>query len=162
MVRRQVFAAAAALALLAPALAEDNPAPSRISLPATGVYPVRQDSTQVLGSNLIGAKVVSISNETIGRVSNLVVNENGVVEAAVISVGGLFGHKEVAVMFKSLIIARNKAGDAIDHVTLAATKDDLRQAAEFKPLSRRHQGPPGGGRRIKSRSRGRWSNGRPR
>ena len=136
MVRRQVFAAAAALALLAPALAEDNPAPSRIFMPATGVYPVRQDSTQVLGSNLIGAKVVSISNETIGRVSNLVVNENGVVEAAVISVGGVFGHKEVAVTFKSLIIARNKAGDAIDHVTLAATKDDLRQAAEFKPLSR--------------------------
>ena len=135
MVRRHVVAAAAALAMLAPALAEDNSV-SRITMPATGVYPVRQDATQVLGSNLIGAKVVSISNETIGRVSNLVVNENGAVEAAVISVGGLFGHKEVAVTFKSLIIARNKAGDVIDHVTLAATKDDLRQAAEFKPLSR--------------------------
>jgi len=136
MLARQVLVAAAALALLLPALAQDNPAPSRISLPATGVYPVRQDSTQLLGSNLIGAKVVSISNETIGRVSNLVVNENGAVEAAVISIGGLFGHKEVAVTFKSLIITRNKSGDAIDHVTLAATKDDLRQAAEFKPLSR--------------------------
>src|SRR4029078_472785 len=136
MVARHVLAAAAALTMLVPALAQDNHAPSRISLPATGVYPVRQDPSQLLGSNLIGAKVVSISNETIGRVSNLVVNENGAVEAAVISVGGLFGHKEVAVTFKSLIIARNKAGDAIDHVTLAATKDDLRQAAEFKPLSR--------------------------
>src|SRR5262245_29315158 len=138
MVRRHVFAAAAALATLVPALAQDNPAPSRISLPATGVYPVRQDSTQLLGSNLIGAKVISISGETIGRVSNLVVNENGSVEAVVISVGGLFGvgHKDVAVTFKSIIVARNKTGDAIDHVTLAATKDDLRQAAEFKPLSR--------------------------
>jgi len=135
MVRRHLFAAAAACAMLVPALAQDNPV-SRITLPATGAYPVRQDSSQVLGSNLIGAKVVSIGNETIGRVSNLVVNENGAVEAAVISVGGLFGHKEVAVTFKSLIIARNKAGDAIDHVTLDATKDDLRQAAEFKPLSR--------------------------
>jgi sporulation protein YlmC with PRC-barrel domain len=137
MIRRHLLVAAAAVvALLVPALAQDNPAPSRISLPATGVYPVRQDSTQVLGSNLIGAKVVSINNETIGRVSNLVVNENGMVEAAVVSVGGIFGHKEVAVTFKSLIIARTKTGDAIDHVTLAATKDDLRQAAEFKPLSR--------------------------
>jgi sporulation protein YlmC with PRC-barrel domain len=135
MVRRHVLAAAAVLAMFVPALAQDNSV-SRITLPATGVYPVRQDATQVLGSNLIGAKVVSISNQTIGRVSNLVVNENGVVEAAVISVGGLFGHKEVAVTFKSLIIERNKSGDAIDHVTLAATKDDLRQAAEFKPLSR--------------------------
>src|SRR3954463_6690728 len=115
MVRRQVFAAAAALALLAPALAEDNPAPSRISMPATGVYPVRQDSSQWLGSNLIGAKVVSITNETIGRVTNLVVNENGAVEAAVISIGNFFGlrHKDVAVTYKSLIIARSKTGDAI-------------------------------------------------
>ena len=128
MVARKVLAAAAALAILGPALAQDNPAPSRIAMPATGAYPVRQDLTQLLGSNLIGAKVVSITNETIGRVTNLVVNENGAVEAAVISIGGLFGirHKDVAVTFKSLIIVRNKAGDAIDHVTVAATKEDLR------------------------------------
>ena len=138
MVARKVLAAAAALAILGPALAQDNPTPSRIAMPATGAYPARQDLTQLLGSNLIGAKVVSITNETIGRVTNLVVNENGAVEAAVISIGGLFGvgHKDVAITFKSLVIARNKAGDAIDHVTVAATRDDLRQAAEFKPLSR--------------------------
>jgi len=136
MVPRHAVIAAAALAMLAPALAQDNPAPSRIAMPGTGVYPLRQDSTQLLGSNLIGAKVVSITNETIGRVSNLVVNESGAVEAAVISIGGLFGHKDVAVTFKSLVIMRNKAGDGIDHVTVAANKNDLRQAAEFKPLSR--------------------------
>jgi len=138
MAPRHVLGAAAVLILLGPALAQDNPAPSRIAMPATGVYPVRQDSTQLLGSNLIGAKVVSITSETIGRVSNLVVNENGSIEAVVISVGGLFGvgYKDVAVTFKSIIIARNKTGDAIDHITLAASKDDLRQAAEFKPLSR--------------------------
>ena len=138
MVARKVLAAAAVLAILGPALAQDNPAPSRIAMPATGAYPVRQDSTQLLGSNLIGAKVVSITNETIGRVTNLVVNENGAVEAAVISIGGLFGvgHKDVAITFKSLIIVRNKAGDAHRSVTVAATRDDLRQAAEFKPLSR--------------------------
>src|SRR5689334_17881685 len=81
MVSRHAFAAATALLMFAPALAQDNSAPSRISLPATGVYPIREESNQVLGSNLLGAKVVSISNETIGRVSNLVVNENGMVEA---------------------------------------------------------------------------------
>ncbi len=137
MVRRHIFVAVAALAVLAPALAQDNPAPSRIAMPATGAYPVRQDSSQLLGSNLIGAKVMSITNESIGRVSNLIVNENGAVEAAVISVGGFFDirHKDVAVTFKSLIIMRNRAGDAIDHVTLAASKKDLLQAASFQPLS---------------------------
>ena len=136
MIRRHILAAAGALAILGTALAQDNPAPSRIAMPATGVYPVRQDSTQLLGSNLIGAQVVSIANESIGRVTNLVLNENGAVDAAVISIGGLFGRKDVAVTFKSLVIMRNKTGDGVDHVTLAATKNDLRQAAEFKPLSR--------------------------
>ena len=119
------MAAAALCVLLVPALAQDNPAPSRIAMPATGAYPLRQDSTQLLGSNLIGAKVMSITNESIGRISNLIVNENGAVEAAVISVGGFFGirHKDVAVTFKSLNIMRNRTADAIDHVTLAATQE---------------------------------------
>ena len=138
MITRYAVAGAAVLALLVPALAQDKPLSSNPQLPATGAYPVRQDSSQLLGSNLIGAKVVSVSHEVIGRVSNLILNENGAIEAAVISVGGVFGvgNKDVAVTFKSLVIARNKAGDGIDHVTLAATKNDLLQAAEFKPLSR--------------------------
>jgi sporulation protein YlmC with PRC-barrel domain len=137
MAMRHGLVAAAALMLLVPALAQDNPAPSRIAMPATGAYPVRQDSTQLLGSNLIGAKVMSITNESIGRVSNLIVNENGAVEAVVISVGGFFDirHKDVAVTFKSLIIMRNRTADAIDHVTLAASKKDLLQAAPFQPLT---------------------------
>jgi sporulation protein YlmC with PRC-barrel domain len=137
MVTRHGLVAAAALAMLLPALAQDNPTPSRIAMPATGAYPVRQDTSQLLGSNLIGAKVMSITNESIGRVSNLIMNESGAVEAVVISVGGFFDvrHKDVAVTFKSLVIARNRSGDAIDHVTLAATKKDLLQSATFQPLS---------------------------
>src|SRR5437764_6059226 len=102
MIRRYVLATAAGLAMLGAALAQDNPLSSTPQLPATGAYPVRQDSSQWLGSNLIGAKVMSVTNETIGRVTNLVVNENGAVEAAVISIGGFFGlrHKDVAVTFK--------------------------------------------------------------
>jgi hypothetical protein len=136
MVTRHALLAAAALGMLAPALAQDGPAPSA-PLRATGAYPIRQDQSQWLGSNLIGARVVSASHETIGRVANLVVNDDGAVEAAVISVGGIFGvgKKDVAVTFRSLSIERNKAGDAIDHVTLAATKKDLQQSAAFQPLS---------------------------
>ena len=53
-----------------------------------------------------------------------------------ISIGGLFGigAKDVAVTYKSLNIVRNKSGDGIDHVVLAATRNDLRQAADFKTL----------------------------
>lgn len=137
----QLLIAAVVLGTIVPVLAQDSAGPMPLSpfaQRATGAYPVRQDTSQWLGSNLIGARVVSATDETIGRVANLIVNENGAVEAAVIAVGGLFGvgAKNVAVTYDSLNIVRNKAGDAIDHVTLAATKDDLLHAVEFKSLRR--------------------------
>jgi len=139
MLTRHSLIAAAALCAIVPALAQDSePGPAREqTLRATGAYPIEQARSQWLGSNLIGAKVVSASNEAIGLIGNLVVNDDGAVEAAVISIGGVFGigKKDVAVTYKSLNIVRSRDGAAIDHVTLAATKDDLRQAADFKTLS---------------------------
>ena len=136
MFTRHALVAAAALCALVPALAQDTAPSSSTSLRATGAYPIRQDTTQWLGSNLIGAKVVSASHEKIGRIANLVVNDDGAVEAAVISIGGVFGvgAKDVAVTYKSLNIVANKSSDGIDHIILAATKNDLRQAADFKTL----------------------------
>lgn len=137
MFTRHALIATAALCALVPALAQDSvPTTSTSQLRATGAYPIRQDTSQWLGSNLIGAKVVSASNESIGRLANLLVNDDGAVEAAVISIGGVFGlgAKDVAVTYKSLNIVRNKASDGIDHIVLAATKNDLRQAADFKTL----------------------------
>lgn len=138
MINRHAMIAAVLVCALVPALAQDSGSPAAPEgvLRATGAYPIRQDSNQWLGSNLIGAKVVSASRETIGRVGNIIVNEDGAVEAAVIKVGGLFGFgaKDVAVTYKSLNIVRNTSGDAIDHVTLAATKNDLRAAATFQSL----------------------------
>jgi hypothetical protein len=137
MFTRHALVAAAALCAFVPALAQDTaPSSSAGPLRATGAYPIRQDTSQWLGSNLIGAKVVSASHESIGRIANLVVNDDGAVEAAVISIGGVFGigAKDVAVTYKSLNIVRDKSNDGIDHIVLAATRNDLRQAANFKTL----------------------------
>jgi hypothetical protein len=141
MIARHTVIAAAMFCAFAPALAQDSsesapfwPSPLR----ATGAYPVRQDTSQWLGSNLIGAKVVSATNESIGRVANLVINDDGAIEAAVISIGGVLGigKRDVAVTYKSLNIVRNTNGDGIAHIAIAATKNDLRQATEFRPLSK--------------------------
>jgi hypothetical protein len=139
MISRKFLVIAALLTVLAPALAQDRvefSQPEPQALRATAAYPLRQGSSQWLGSNLITAKVVSASNERIGSITNLVLNDNGKVEAAVIKVGGFmgFGGKSVAVTYDSLSIVRNSKGDAIDHVMVAATKDDLRRAAAFKSL----------------------------
>ena len=105
---------------------------------ATGAtYPARQDTSQWLGSNLIGAPVVSASNEAIGRITNFVINENGAIESVVISVGGILGvgARDVAVTYRSLKLVRNDKGDAIDRVVLAASKNDLLLTAKFKTLT---------------------------
>jgi hypothetical protein len=136
---RHILVLSLLLGATGPALAQDLDA-SAASQPVratSGAYPARQDTNQWLGSNLIGAKVVSASDEAIGRITNLVINDDGAIESVVISVGGLLGvgAKEVAITYRSLAITRTKAGDAIDHVTLAATRSDMRQAAEFKTLT---------------------------
>jgi hypothetical protein len=123
-----------ALAQEAQSGAAAPPAPGELR--ATAAYPALQDPNQLLGLSLIGAKVISANGETIGRVANLIMDENGTVASVVIGVGGLLGMgtKNVAVTYQSLNIERNRAGDAIDHVTLAATKDELLRAAAFKSL----------------------------
>jgi sporulation protein YlmC with PRC-barrel domain len=139
MLTRHSAAAMLAFCAIIPALVQDSIGSTDSWPPAvraTAAYPVRQDASQWLGSNLIGARVVSASNQTIGKVSNLVINEDGAIEAAVIAIGGVLGlgRKDVAVTYKSLNIVRTQAGDAIDHVTLAAEKGELRRVAEFKTL----------------------------
>src|ERR1044072_6103329 len=138
MISRKVIAFGLVLAAMAPVLAQDREPLqlSLFSLRATAAYPLRQDSSQWLGSNLIGASIISVTNERIGKISNLILNDDGKVEAAVIKVGGFFGlgGKTVAVTYDSLNISRNAKGDAIDHVTIAATRDDLLRAAAFKSL----------------------------
>jgi len=139
MFTRHSVAAAIALCAFIPALVQDSTGSTEFWPPpvrATAAYPIRQDASQWLGSNLVGARVVSASNQTIGKVANLVINEDGAIEAAVIAIGGVLGigRKDVAVTYKSLNIVRTQAGDGIDHVTLAAEKGELKRVAEFKTL----------------------------
>lgn len=144
MLARHSLIAVVAFCAFVPALAQDTAVPP-VSWPsavkATAAYPLRQDSTQFLGSNLVGAKVMSASNEAVGTVTNLVVNDDGAIEAAVITLTGLFGlsGKNVAVTYKSLNIVRNTAGDGIAHITIAATRDDLKHVAAFKPLANQNR-----------------------
>ena len=148
MITRQFLLSAVLLGAIVPALAQDATEPTgSVPLRATGAtYPARQDTSQWLGSNLIGAKVVSASGETIGRIANLVINDDGAIESVVIAVGGLLGvgAKDVAVTYRSLAITRSKSGGAIDHVTLAASRNDMRIAAEFKTLSQQMAERPAG------------------
>jgi sporulation protein YlmC with PRC-barrel domain len=94
-----------------------------------------QGKDQWLASkNLIGAKVAGPTNETVGSINDLVIERDGKVTAAVIGVGGFLGigQKNVAVPYKSLELARD--GDNNDKIAMRFTKDELKQAPDFKPL----------------------------
>ena len=81
--------------------------------------------------------MVSASNQTIGKVANLVINEDGAIEAAVIAVGGVLGigRKDVAVTYKSLNIVRD-AGGRRDRSRHAGGDEErpAQRVAEFKTL----------------------------
>ena len=91
-----------------------------------------QTSDQWLASDLIGLNIVGSNNEAIGSVSDLLVDDDGNILAAIVGVGGFLGigQKNVAISFDALNITRDKDGDAEGRLTL--TKKELESAPEFK------------------------------
>lgn len=93
-----------------------------------------QSQDQFLGSNLMGAKVVSAANENIGDVNDVLFDMQGKAQAVVVGVGGFLGigEKNVAVPFNRLTVNRPDANDTDIQISLDTTKDELNNAPEFK------------------------------
>src|SRR5262249_56549772 len=94
----------------------------------------RQNNSEVLGTDFIGTPVNGKDGQQLGRISNLVFDQDGRIELAVIGVGGFLGigEKEVAVPFDSV------KSDTVNnkHVfVLDATKEQLQAAPPYKTLS---------------------------
>jgi sporulation protein YlmC with PRC-barrel domain len=69
-----------------------------------GQFMTKMEASQMMASDLIGTRVVSTNNESIGDINDVIVDRNGQIMAAVVGVGGFLGigEKDVAVPFKSL------------------------------------------------------------
>jgi hypothetical protein len=141
--RIALLATAAALAVM-PALAQQQTTPSQSS-PSTAQatqpgqttmaqrFVDSQSSDQWLGSKLIGLKVMGAGDESIGSISDLLVEKDGKVVAAIIGVGGFLGigQKSVAVSFNSLNLTRTP--DGTERATVQLSKAELEKAPDFKP-----------------------------
>lgn len=93
-----------------------------------------QNQSEVLGTDFVGTQVVSKDNQPLGKIANLVFDQSGHIELAVIGVGGFLGigEKEVAVPFDAVTseVINNK------HVfTIDLTKEQLKAAPAFKTLN---------------------------
>ncbi|TSJ64649.1 PRC-barrel domain containing protein [Starkeya sp. 3C] len=120
------------------AMPGDTTQASPTVVPATPKFVATQESGQQLGSDLIGADVVTSTDEKLGSIRDVVVERDGRIIAAVIDVGGFLGigAKPVAVSFDSLAPTTTDSGQKI---VVALTKEELNTAPEFKTLEQVRQ-----------------------
>src|SRR5256886_8230252 len=83
-----------------------------------------------LASDVYKADVYDPSEKKIGKVTDLMIDNNGNVTAAVIGVGGFVGiaRKDVVIPFKELKVSTR---DGKDWLVLNRTKDELKMAPAY-------------------------------
>ncbi|MGO4573044.1 PRC-barrel domain-containing protein [Microvirga sp. 2TAF3] len=110
----------------APAVKQDmtnppaNPAMNSSAAPAgamSGQFMTQLQGDQMMASDLIGTKVISANNESIGDINDVIVDRKGQAVAAVVGVGGFLGigEKDVAVPFNSLEFATREQVRAMNN-----------------------------------------------
>ena len=82
------------------------PAKPAESASAAPKFLTKQESTDMLASNLIGQTVVNSQDESIGDINDLVTDESGKVIAVLVGTGGFLGlgEKDVALGYQDLKI----------------------------------------------------------
>ncbi|MGO9487385.1 MAG: PRC-barrel domain-containing protein [Rhodomicrobium sp.] len=93
-----------------------------------------QNDTEVLGTDFIGTPVDSKDGQQIGKIANLVFDQNGRIELAVIGVGGFLGigEKDLAVPFDAV---KSEVADGKHVFVIDATKEQLIAAPVYKTLN---------------------------
>lgn len=96
---------------------------------AGGAYLTEQGETQISANDYIGKSVYTAADESIGNVTNLIMEQDGGLVAAVIGVGGFLGigAKDVAVPMDKVTMTRN-AQDGTIRLTTTETAETLKAA----------------------------------
>jgi sporulation protein YlmC with PRC-barrel domain len=120
----------ATLAAVTALLIAVNPAAAQAPL----TFMEKQNNTEVLGTDFIGTPVNDKGGQQVGKIANLVFDQNGRIELVIIGAGGVLGigEKAVAVPFDALKsdVANGKHVFIVD-----ATKDQLKDAPAYKTLN---------------------------
>lgn len=108
-----------------------TPAPGAAAETTAGTFATAQSADEWRSSRLVGTAVYNEADERVGDISELILDDSGKVEHAVIGVGGFLGigEKLVAVSFSDLNITRQEDGSA--RVTMNTTKEALQNAPDY-------------------------------
>lgn len=112
-----------------------TPSEDTAQAPATagGDYLTAQSDEQISANTYIGQAVYNSADESIGKISDLIMEKSGGIDAAVIGVGGFLGigEKWVAVPFEKISITQVPDSDDVK-LTTTETAESLQAAPEFK------------------------------
>ena len=100
---------------------------------ADGEYLTAQADNQISANTYIGQAVYNNADESIGKISDLIMHKDGGIDAAIIGVGGFLGigEKWVAVPFEKIAISQVPDSDDVK-LTTTETAESLQAAPEFK------------------------------
>lgn len=103
---------------------------------AGGDYLTAQSDEQISANTYIGQAVYNSADESIGKISDLIMEKDGGITAAVVGVGGFLGigEKWVAVPFEKVSITQTPDSDDVK-LTTTETAESLQAAPEFKTKS---------------------------
>src|SRR5690606_17461751 len=103
---------------------------------ASGAYITEQSETQVSVNDYIGKVVYNAENASVGNITDLILEEDGGIVAAIIGVGGFLGigQKDVAVPIDNITITRDASDNNEVRLTTTETVESLKAAPEFKTL----------------------------
>jgi len=120
-------------AAIAQAPEQTQPAPTAATTSKAQVI-TEQKPDQLLASKLKGTNVMGSTDEKIGDVSDILFDKDGKILAYVVGVGGFLGigAKDVALSPASFQIVPASERESMK-LKLAMTKDELKNAADFKP-----------------------------
>ena len=137
----QATTAPAAPSATAPATTTAPDAAMPSTSAASGTYLTEQGATQISANDYIGSAVYTSTDESIGSVTNLILEENGGIVAAVVGVGGFLGlgAKDVAVPMDKLTVTRDTANGTI-RLTTTETAETLKAAPEFVTMKDKADG----------------------
>lgn len=112
-----------------------EPAEEQAAAPATPIDPEavvsEQDDQQWLASEYLGQSVYNRSDEEIGSVDDLVIEEDGGITALVVGVGGFLGlgKKMVGVDFAAVDVERNEYD--LPKLVIDGSREALEEAPSF-------------------------------